>query len=130
MSEKPDKTPKARSADRQKAERDSFLETMESLIVAFILAFVFRAYVVEAFVIPTGSMAPRLNGQHLELTCANCGYHYRVGLDSNDDKRTVVDPDRARRCPLCRSSRRSSREDATRHRAPPVSPALWWCSSM
>ena len=32
-------------------------ETIESLIIAFILAFVFRGFLVEAFVIPTGSMA-------------------------------------------------------------------------
>ena len=37
-------------------------ETIESILVAFILAFVFRAFVVEAFVIPTGSMAPTLLG--------------------------------------------------------------------
>ena len=37
---------------------ESLKETFESVIIAFILAFIFRAYVVEAFVIPTGSMAP------------------------------------------------------------------------
>jgi len=66
---------------REQANRDSFLETIEAFVVAFVLAFVFRAYVVEAFVIPTGSMAPRLNGEHLELECRNCGYWYNVGLD-------------------------------------------------
>ena len=39
-------------------------ETLISLIIAFIMAFVFRAFVAEAFIIPTGSMAPTLLGQH------------------------------------------------------------------
>ena len=97
---------------RRTAERDSFLETLESLVVAFILAFVFRAYVVEAFVIPTGSMAPKLNGQHLEMTCANCGYPYRVGLDQNSQGRLLPwNPDTVRRCPLCSDTRVVRPED-------------------
>ena len=85
------------AATMHKAHRDSFLETVESLVVAFILAFVFRAYVVEAFVIPTGSMAPRLNGKHHEFVCANCGYPYRVGLDDGKSRPGAV----AWQCPLC-----------------------------
>jgi signal peptidase I len=92
-----------------KTEGDSFLETMESLIVAFILAFVFRGYVVEAFVIPTGSMAPRLNGQHYEYGCANCGYHYRVGVDL---EKPVTADRMDHRCPLCFSDAVTSGEPA------------------
>ncbi len=58
----------------------SFQETIESLVVAFILAFVFRAFVVEAFVIPTGSMADTLRGKHFRLTCPTCGYEYNYGF--------------------------------------------------
>jgi signal peptidase I len=98
---------------RKTAERDSFLETLESLVVAFILAFVFRAYVVEAFVIPTGSMAPKLNGQHLELTCGNCGYKYHVGLDHDQQGRLKQwHPDAAKRCPLCSDTRVARPEEA------------------
>ena len=43
-------------------EREGIKDTIESFVVALILAFVFRAFVVEAFVIPTGSMAPTLYG--------------------------------------------------------------------
>ena len=38
-------------------------ETFESIVVAFVLAFLFRAFEAEAFVIPTGSMAPTLYGR-------------------------------------------------------------------
>ena len=39
--------------------REGMKDTIESIVIALVLAFVFRAFVVEAFVIPTGSMAPR-----------------------------------------------------------------------
>ena len=63
------------------AQGDSIKETIESVVIALILAFVFRAYVVEAFVIPTGSMAPTLLGQHLRVTCNQCGYQFTVDPD-------------------------------------------------
>src|SRR4051812_14167522 len=53
-------------------------DTVESILVAFILAFVFRAFVVEAFVIPTGSMAPTLLGAHMRFQCEDCGYGFVV----------------------------------------------------
>lgn len=57
-------------------------ETIESILIAFILAFVFRAFVVEAFVIPTGSMAPTLLGAHMRFTCTDCGYRFDVNYNS------------------------------------------------
>jgi len=63
--------------------RTSFVhvtETIESVLIALILAFVFRAFMVEAFVIPTGSMAPTLYGAHINHICTNCGYSFAVGL--------------------------------------------------
>ena len=39
-------------------------DTLISVIIAFALAFIGRAYVLEPFVIPTGSMAPTLLGAH------------------------------------------------------------------
>ena len=60
-------------------------DTVESILVAFILAFVFRAFVVEAFVIPTGSMAPTLLGAHMRFACTDCGYRYTVNYATNPD---------------------------------------------
>lgn len=57
----------------------SFRETVESVVVAFILAFLFRAFVAEAFVIPTGSMAPTLMGAHKDIECEYCGSQYQAG---------------------------------------------------
>src|SRR5690242_21075953 len=60
----------------------SVKETVESILVAFILAFIFRAFVVEAFVIPTGSMAPTLYGAHMRFRCPDCGYSFDVGYSA------------------------------------------------
>jgi signal peptidase I len=54
--------------------------TFEWLITAFILAFLFRAFIMEAFRIPTGSMACTLKGAHFRLRCSQCGYRYDYGL--------------------------------------------------
>ena len=66
---------------RPRAKDETVKETFESIIIAFILAFVFRAYVVEAFVIPTGSMAPTLLGEHVRITCVQCGYQFTSDPD-------------------------------------------------
>lgn len=51
-------------------------ETLISIIIAFVLAFVFRQFVIEAFIIPTGSMAPTLMGAHVRVRSANTGYEW------------------------------------------------------
>ncbi len=56
------------------------IETIESVLIALVLAFVFRAFMVEAFVIPTGSMAPTLYGAHIFHLCTNCGYYFAIGV--------------------------------------------------
>ncbi len=55
---------------------ESIANTFEWLIIAFILAFTFRTFVMEAFTIPTGSMAETLKGAHFSLRCTQCGYRY------------------------------------------------------
>ena len=55
-------------------------DTTESIVVAFILAFVFRTFMIEAFVIPTGSMAATLYGQHGAIVCEDCGMQNDYGL--------------------------------------------------
>lgn len=53
-------------------------ETIESIVIAFVLAFLFRTFEAEAFVIPTGSMSPSLQGQHKDVHCSECGYRFRT----------------------------------------------------
>lgn len=67
---------------KKPARSDGARETVESVVVAFILAFLVRTFEAEAFVIPTGSMAPTLYGRHIEFTCKQCGTHGVVGASS------------------------------------------------
>ncbi len=94
------------------ATLESAKETIESLVMAFILAFTFRAYIVEAFVIPTGSMAPTLLGQHLRIQCSQCGYRFRVdmpepeqlGINHHGRRQAAsyLENDVDAYCPMCR----------------------------
>ena len=65
-------------------------ETVEAFVVAFILALLFRAFLAEAFVIPTGSMAPTLMGAHKDIFCDRCGYNFRVGASRERSNPLVV----------------------------------------
>lgn len=60
-------------------------ETIESIVVAFTLALLFRTFEAEAFVIPTGSMATTLMGRHKDLECEACGHGYQVGASREED---------------------------------------------
>jgi len=85
-------------------------ETIESVVVAFVLAFLFRTFEAEAFVIPTGSMAPTLMGRHKDLEqCPKCGYAFQVSaseeVDSNsgEEKREEAGFSIVKCvCPMCR----------------------------
>lgn len=59
--------------------KESIQDTIISVIIAFALAFVFRGFVAEAFVIPTGSMAPTLDGAHETFRSPQSGYVWDVG---------------------------------------------------
>lgn len=67
----------------QPRSNNSLRDTLETVILALILAFTFRTFCVEAFVIPTGSMAPTLMGAHFRVICPQCGYRFNVNADVN-----------------------------------------------
>jgi signal peptidase I len=58
--------------------KESYRDTVEAIVVALMLALVVRGFEAQAFVIPTGSMAPTLMGRHKELHCPQCGFLYSV----------------------------------------------------
>jgi len=76
----------AERSSKVQQELASIRDTIESIWVAIVLAFVLRGFVIEAFVIPTGSMAPRLYGEHLNLRCKACGYEYGFGWSGEQDR--------------------------------------------
>ncbi len=74
---------------------DGWRETIESVVIALILAFLFRTFEAEAFVIPTGSMGPTLMGLHKDVHCPECGFRYQAGVSFEADdmkgRRNVID---------------------------------------
>lgn len=83
--------------------RDAFREFVETVVFVVALVLMLKQFVVEAFVIPTGSMAETLYGYQKKLTCPECGFEFPVN-SSNE-----VDPQDGRRailveatCPNCR----------------------------
>lgn len=67
--------------------KDKLRENIESLVVAVALALIIRASVVEAFVVPTGSMAPAIYGKHVEVTCGTCGLELAWGMKPKNGRR-------------------------------------------
>lgn len=85
--------PFSRFAHRHRHSVESFVTLFEWLLVAFILALLFQGFAMQAFQIPTGSMAETLRGNHWPLRCPQCGYSFDVG----SDELTINRP----QCPTC-----------------------------
>jgi signal peptidase I len=84
-------------------QHDTSRETLESIAFAFVLALLFRTFVAEAFVIPTGSMAPTLFGRNKDVVCTACHHKYEVGAsDELDDDGYLVRRIENSVCPNCR----------------------------
>lgn len=65
--------------------QSSLPELFISLIVSFVMAMTARGFVLEGFVIPTGSMAPTLMGQHITWESPQTGWTYAFnGIPSNE----------------------------------------------
>ncbi len=65
-------------SDQHKPE-GGIKEVLTSLMIAFAMALAFRGFVVEGFVIPTGSMAPTLLGMHMRFQAPENGANWPVG---------------------------------------------------
>jgi len=94
------------AAVKSKTDLRSLRDTVESVWMAIVLAFVLRAFMIEGFVIPTGSMAPDLLGEHWDLQCSACGLDYAYGWShagrqpvSPNRSATYVPPGAS--CPNC-----------------------------
>ncbi len=62
----------------EKKGEGSVKDTVVSMVISLAMALIAKIFVVEAFVIPTGSMAPTLLGQHMEFRSPETGYVWRV----------------------------------------------------
>jgi signal peptidase I len=84
ITRKPNPTPSKQATGPAAKPKETSRDTIESIVVAFILALLIRGFEAEAFVIPTGSMAPTLYGRHKEVTCPQCGYVYAVNASEEE----------------------------------------------
>ena len=69
-------------------------QTVEFLLLLGVGILLLRTFAAEAYVVPTGSMAPTLLGFHKELTCPNCKFPFVVGMDDQGRSGRPV-------CPNC-----------------------------
>ena len=88
------------------AHVDTARDHFESVLFALVLALLFRTFEAEAFVIPTGSMAPTLYGRHKEAACTKCGHTITVGASDEMDADSGLLHEETRIhnaiCPNCR----------------------------
>lgn len=70
--------------DKTKKPKNKLRENVESILIAVAVAFCIRYFIVEAFKIPTGSMAPTLLGAHKDVICPNCKWSFKADHNSND----------------------------------------------
>ncbi len=82
-----------RAADEEQQEKSRFhiiRENVQWIAISIIIALGIRYFIMEAFKIPTGSMAPTLVGVHKHVECPNCGWNFT--RDHHSSKAT---------CPNC-----------------------------
>lgn len=87
--------------------REGSRETVESFVVAAILAVLIRAFLAEAFVIPTGSMAPTLMGRHKDVECQECHHPFQVNVHTDPAGRDISPAHGT--CDNCRAPMRVSK---------------------
>ena len=85
------------------APRDAVREFLETAAFVVALVLMLKLFVVEAFVIPTGSMAETLYGYQKNATCPQCGFHFPVNCsDEASPQDGVPKPVVGGTCPNCR----------------------------
>lgn len=95
-------------ADKAKAKpagpRDQFREIVETVVFVVALVLMLKLFVVEAFVIPTGSMAETLYGYQKIVTCPECGFEFPVNSSNEVDPQDGLGrkPLTGANCPNCR----------------------------
>jgi signal peptidase I len=99
---KPVPAMKKGNAPAKEKPKESFRDIAEQIVVAVLLAILIRGFDAEAFVIPTGSMAPTLKGRHKEVSCPQCGELFSVNSSEDSEAFFRTHPrERSREFGLC-----------------------------
>ena len=99
--------PRASRTDAKPKKADGARELVEALVVAGVAALLVRGFEAQAFVIPTGSMAPTLMGRHKEVACPQCGFVYTVNASEEVEGPSPLRPIYSGVCVNCRHQARN-----------------------
>jgi len=69
-------------------------QTLEFLVILTVGILLIRTFTAEAYVVPTGSMAPTLLGNHEEVVCSSCSMRFALGLAEDGQAEEAI-------CPNC-----------------------------
>ena len=71
--------------------RSGLRQVSDSLVCLAVAVVLFRTFLVEGYMISTGSMAPALLGYHKQVVCPACGHAFAYGIAYDSDTGRVVD---------------------------------------
>ena len=93
--------PKARQAARAApaGPKDAKREIVETVVFVVVLVLLLKAFVAEAFVIPTGSMATTLLGYQKWAECPMCHFQFPVNCSDQEERNQPI---LGTTCPNCR----------------------------
>lgn len=86
MSRTPPTAPSKAAPPPASKPKESLRDLLDQVAIAFIMAILIKGLEAEAFVIPTGSMAPTLMGRHKEIACPQCGWVYAVNASEDTEE--------------------------------------------
>lgn len=82
-----------------KSDESSVLrQVVESLACLAVAVIVFRAFLLEGYIISTGSMAPALLGYHKQVVCPDCSFEFAYGVAFDQP---VMPSSQLATCPNC-----------------------------
>jgi signal peptidase I len=76
---------KIKRKDTGTEPKDGFREIVETIVFVVVLVLLLKAFLAEAFVIPTGSMATTLLGYHQDVECPQCGHRFKINMSAELD---------------------------------------------
>ncbi len=95
--------PAAPKPPEKKQARDGIRESLETIVFVVVLVFLLKQFVVEAFVIPTGSMAETLYGYQKNVKCPECAFEFPLNSSGEvEGNNGVRQPIHGYCCPNCR----------------------------
>lgn len=95
--------PAAKAKDASVEHRDSVREVVETVVFVIILVLLLKSFIAEAFIIPTGSMAPTLLGYNDIMTCPQCRFSFPLNIHAETgEDRPGPEPVVGCICPNCR----------------------------